>query len=100
MRAGASALSEGGSSPGRRFSEVLQQESPKIIEWSHHEPRSWPEVTRLVATTYVKFPPSLRNAEDLRAERGIDIGTKLSAFGGIGLAGPRGCQLLLRKKGM
>jgi putative transposase len=32
-----------------------------------------PEVIRLVDTTYVKYPLSLRNVEDLLAERGIDI---------------------------
>ena len=31
------------------------------------------EVIRLVALMYVRFPRSLRNVEDLLAERGIDI---------------------------
>lgn len=35
---------------------------------------SSPEVIRLVVLMYVKFPLSLRNVEDLLAERGIDIG--------------------------
>src|SRR5271157_1264764 len=34
---------------------------------------SSPEVIRLVVMLYVKYPLSLRNVEDLLAERGIDI---------------------------
>ena len=34
---------------------------------------SSPEVIRLVVMMYVKYPLSLRNVEDLLAERGIDI---------------------------
>jgi putative transposase len=34
---------------------------------------SSPEVIRLVVMMYVRFPLSLRNVEDLRFERGIDI---------------------------
>src|SRR5277367_1392551 len=34
---------------------------------------SSPEIIRLVVMIYVKFPLSLRNVEDLLAERGIDI---------------------------
>lgn len=34
---------------------------------------SSPEVIRLAVTLYVKYPLSLRNVEDLLAERGIDI---------------------------
>jgi putative transposase len=34
---------------------------------------SSPEVIRLVVVMYVRFPLSPRNAEDLLAERGIDI---------------------------
>ena len=34
---------------------------------------SSPEVIRLVVMTYVRFPLSLRNVEDLLFERGIDI---------------------------
>ena len=34
---------------------------------------SSPEVIRLVVVMYVKYPLSLRNVEDLLAERGIDI---------------------------
>jgi hypothetical protein len=42
---------------------------------------SSPEVIRLVAIMYVRYPLSLHNVEDLLAERGIDIGS-----GGSGLA--------------
>jgi len=34
---------------------------------------SSPEVIRLVVQMYVRYPLSLRNVEDLLAERGIDI---------------------------
>ena len=34
---------------------------------------SSPEVIRLVVMMYVRYPLSLRNVEDLLAERGIDI---------------------------
>ena len=34
---------------------------------------SSPEVIRLVVTMYIKHPLSLRNVEDLLAERGIDV---------------------------
>lgn len=34
---------------------------------------SSPEISRLVVVMYVRFPLSLRNVEDLLAERGIDI---------------------------
>ena len=36
---------------------------------------SSPEVIRLVVMMYVRYPLSLRNVEDLLAERGIDIET-------------------------
>ena len=35
--------------------------------------RSSPEVIRLVVMLYARFPLSLRNVEDLLAERGIDL---------------------------
>ena len=38
-----------------------------------HRFNSSPEVIRLVVMMYVRFPLSLRNVEDLLAERGIDI---------------------------
>jgi putative transposase len=41
---------------------------------------SSPEVIRLVVMMYVKFPPSLRNVEDLLFERGIDISYETVRF--------------------
>ena len=32
-----------------------------------------PEIIRLAVMLYVRFPPSLRNVEDLLHERGIDV---------------------------
>jgi putative transposase len=47
---------------------------------------SSPEVIRLAVMMYVRFPLSLRNVEDLLAERGIDIATRRYGYGGTGLA--------------
>ena len=41
---------------------------------------SSPEVIRLVVMTYVRYPLSLRNVEDLLAERGIDISHETVRF--------------------
>jgi putative transposase len=41
---------------------------------------SSPEVIRLVVMMYVKYPSSLRNVEDLLAERGIDISHETVRF--------------------
>ena len=41
---------------------------------------SSPEVIRLVALMYVRYPLSLRNVEDLLAERGIDISHETIRF--------------------
>ena len=41
---------------------------------------SSPEVIRLVVMMYVRYPPSLRNVEDLLAERGIDISHETVRF--------------------
>jgi hypothetical protein len=46
---------------------------------------SSPEVIRLVVMMYVRYPLSLRNVEDLLAERGINISPRPSGFGGTGL---------------
>ena len=43
---------------------------------------SSPEIIRLAVLMYVKYPLSLRNVEDLLAERGIDISQRRSGFGG------------------
>jgi len=41
---------------------------------------SSPEVIRLVVMMYVKYPLSVRNVEDLLAERGIDISHETVRF--------------------
>ena len=41
---------------------------------------SSPEVIRLIVMMYVRYPLSLRNVEDLLAERGIDIGHETVRF--------------------
>jgi putative transposase len=41
---------------------------------------SSPDVIRLVVMMYVKFPLSLRNVEDLPAERGIDVSYETERF--------------------
>ena len=45
---------------------------------------SSPEIIRLAVLMDVKYPLSLRNVEDLLAERGIDM--RRSGFGGTDLA--------------
>ena len=55
---------------------------------------SSPEVIRLVVMMYVRYPLSLRNVEDLLAERGIDISHETvrfwwNRFGSIFAAGIR-----------
>jgi putative transposase len=45
-----------------------------------------PEVIRLVVMMCVRYPLSLRNVEDLLAERGIEISHETVRFGGTGLA--------------
>ncbi len=55
--------------------------SGKDLTWpfwmTHRSPfrsfKTSPEVIRLAVLLYVKYPLSLRNVEDLLAERGIDI---------------------------
>jgi putative transposase len=37
-----------------------------------------PEVIRLLVMMYVRYPLSLRNVEDLLAERGIDISRSIA----------------------
>jgi putative transposase len=44
------------------------------------------EVIRLVVMMYVRYPLSLRNVEDLLAERGIDISHETVRFWWNGLA--------------
>ena len=47
---------------------------------------SSPEVIRLVVMMYVRYPLSLRNIEDLLAERGINISHETVRFWWTGLA--------------
>ena len=47
---------------------------------------SSPEVIRLVVMMYVRYPLSLRNVEDLLADRGIESAMRPSGFGRTGLA--------------
>ena len=44
--------------------------------------KSSPETIPLAVLMYVKYPLSLRNVEDLLAERGIDISHETVRFGG------------------
>ena len=46
---------------------------PRKLKTPFYRFNSSPEIIRLVAMMYVKFPLSLQNVEDLLAERGIDI---------------------------
>ena len=46
---------------------------------------SSPVIIRLVVTMYVRFPLSLRNAEELLAERGVDTCHEIVGIGGLGL---------------
>jgi transposase-like protein len=60
----------------RPFSAVLasaHEQSVPIFQRS-------PEVIRLVVMMYVRYPLSLRNVEDLLAERGIDISHETVRF--------------------
>jgi putative transposase len=55
-----------------------------VIVWGMTNPfryfNSSPEVIRLVVMMYVRYPLSLRNVEDLLAERGIDISHETVRF--------------------
>ena len=56
---------------------------PAVLASTHESFRyfnSSPEVIRLVVMMYVRFPLSLRNVEDLLAERGIDISHETVRF--------------------
>ena len=71
---------------------------------------SSPEVIRLVVMMYVRYPLSLRNVEDLLAERGIDISHETvrfwwNRFGPIFAAeirrgGSCGCEPILNGAGI
>jgi putative transposase len=55
-----------------------------MLESGHEQPvpnfNSSPEVIRLVVMMYVRYPLSLRNVEDLLAERGVDISHETIRF--------------------
>jgi putative transposase len=55
-----------------------------VLVLGHEQPfqyfNSSPEVIRLVVMMYVRYPLSLRNVEDLLAERGIDISHETVRF--------------------
>ena len=70
----------------RALSEQMHRDGgTRLIGWGRAMPRpkmpassfryfnSWPEIIRLVVMMYVRFRLSLRNVEDLLAERGVDI---------------------------
>ena len=57
---------------------------------------SSPEIIRLAVLMYVKYPLSLRNVEDLLAERGISSAMRRSGFGGTDSAR---CSPLRSEKG-
>jgi putative transposase len=55
-----------------------------VVGWAKINPfrylNSSPEVIGLVVMMYVRYPLSLRNVEDLLAERGIDISHETVRF--------------------
>jgi putative transposase len=57
---------------------------PAVLASAHEQSvryfNSSPEVIRLVVMMYVRYPLSLRNVEDLLAERGIDISQETVRF--------------------
>jgi transposase-like protein len=72
---------------GRLVPAVSDQFSGSLtagVGWVMRNPfryfNSSPEVIRLVVMMYVKYPLSLRNVEDLLAERGIDISHETVRF--------------------
>jgi putative transposase len=56
-------------------------------------------VISLAVMMYVRFPLSLRNVEDLSAERGIYICREQSGIGGAGFAGDIRRQRVSRMRG-
>jgi putative transposase len=53
---------------------------PTVVGFVGDNPRGAPEVIRLVVMMYVRYPLSLRNVEDLLAERGIEISHETVRF--------------------
>ena len=60
---------------------------------------SSPEIIRLAVLMYVKYPLSLRNVEDLLAERGIDISHETVRFAGKSLCRRRHARLPASRAG-
>ena len=48
--------------------------------------KTCPEIIRLAVMTYVRFPLSLRNVENLLHARGVEISHETSGSGGSALA--------------
>ena len=66
------------------MSNLTLAASLAVVEGAMSNPfryfNSSPEVIRLVVMMYVRYPLSLRNVEDLLAERGIDISHETVRF--------------------
>ena len=65
------------------MSDLTLAASLAVVGLSDEQPipiNSSPEVIRLVVMMYVRYPLSLRNVEDLLAERGIDISHETVRF--------------------
>ncbi len=66
-----------GAAIGLALSDQMLAGTLAVVAWTMSNPfryfNSSPEVIRLFVMMYVRYPPSLRNVEDLLAERGIDI---------------------------
>ena len=66
------------------MSDVTLAASLAVVRLGHEQPvryfNSSPEVIRLVVMMYVRYPLSLRNVENLLAERGIDISHETVRF--------------------
>ena len=73
-----------GSRPWASLSALTDQTFAVPLAWAMNNPfryfNSSPEVIRLVVMMYVRYPLSLRNVEDLLAERGIDISHETVRF--------------------
>ena len=68
----------------RRCQSKILGPSPTVLASANEQSvpifNSSPEVIHLVVMMYVRYPLSLRNVEDLLAERGIDISHETVRF--------------------
>ena len=68
----------------RALSDQFFRSSLAVVASGHEQPvplfQHSPEIIRLAVLMYVKYPLSLRNVEDLLAERGIDISHETVRF--------------------